>query len=59
MHSRIRWSSLAVVIGAGLLALVCVTAGLRGRVWAWLPALICAAVAVREWRALRRLDRRG
>ncbi|GIG26717.1 hypothetical protein [Cellulomonas denverensis] len=59
MRSRIRWSSLAVVVGAGLLTLLCLGAVLRGRAWAWVPALICAAVAVRELRALRRLDRRS
>lgn len=59
MRSRIRWSSLAVVVGAGLLALLCLGAALRGRTWAWLGALICAAVVVRELRALRRLDRNG
>lgn len=58
MRSRIRVSSLLLVLGAGLLAFICLLAGLRGRVWAWPVALICAAIAVREWRTLRRLDRR-
>ncbi|RMI05043.1 hypothetical protein EBM89_16780 [Cellulomonas triticagri] len=51
----IRWSSLAVVVGATALALVCVAFALRGRTWAWLVGLVCAATAVREVRALRRL----
>ncbi len=59
MRARIRWSSLAVVVGAGLLTLVCLGAALRGRSLAWLGALICAAVLIRELRALRRLDRNG
>ncbi|WP_169166673.1 hypothetical protein [Cellulomonas taurus] len=59
MRSHIRWSSLAVVVGAGLLTLVCLGAALRGRSLAWLGAVICAAVLVRELRALRRLDRNG
>lgn len=53
----IRWSSLAVVLGGSALALVCVVAALRGRTWALVPGLVCAATALREVRALRRLDR--
>jgi hypothetical protein len=59
VRSHIRWSSLAVVVGAGLLTLACLGAALRGRSLAWLGAVICAAVLVRELRALRRLDRNG
>lgn len=53
-----RWSSLLVVLGAGSLALLCVVVALRGRPWAWVVAAVCAATAVREVRALRRLDSR-
>jgi 4-hydroxybenzoate polyprenyltransferase len=55
----IRWSSLAVVLGAGALTLVCLVLALRGRPWAWLVGLVCAATAVREVRALQRHDRRA
>jgi hypothetical protein len=55
----VRWSSLAVVVGAGVLALVCVVFALRGRTWALLVGVVCAATAVRELRALRRMDRRA
>jgi 4-hydroxybenzoate polyprenyltransferase len=55
----VRWSSLAVVLGAGALTLVCLVLALRGRPWAWVVALVCAATAVREVRALQRLDRRA
>ena len=56
MLSGVRWSSLAVVLGGGALALVCVGIALRGAPWAWLVAAVCAATAVREVRVLRRLD---
>ncbi|WP_454050150.1 hypothetical protein [Cellulomonas sp. Marseille-Q8402] len=59
MLRGIRWSSLAVVLGASALALVCLVLALRGRPWALLVGVVCAATAVREVRALRRLDRRG
>lgn len=58
MLRSVRWSSLAVVVGAGVLALVCVVFALRGRTWALLVGVVCAATAVRELRALRRMDRR-
>jgi hypothetical protein len=54
----VRWSSLAVVLGAGALALVCLVLALRGRPWAWVVGAVCAATALREVRALRRLDAR-
>lgn len=54
----LRWSSLAVVVGASALALVCLVFALRGRVWAVVVGLVCVATAVREVRALRRLDGR-
>jgi hypothetical protein len=53
----VRWSSLAVVVGALALTLVCVVMAVRGRPWALVVGLVCAATAVREVRALRRLDR--
>ncbi|GEM_PF-1441817 len=58
MLRNIRWSSLGVVLGGSALALVCLGAALRGHPWAWLVGVICAATAVREVRALRRLDAR-
>lgn len=54
----VRWSSLAVVVGAGVLALVCLGFALRGRMWAVVVGLVCVATAVREVRALRRVDGR-
>lgn len=59
MLRNIRWSSLGVVLGGAVLALVCLGAALRGHPWAWLVGVVCAATAVREVRALRRLDARG
>ncbi|WHP16410.1 hypothetical protein [Cellulomonas sp. ES6] len=56
MLRGVRWSSLAVVLGGAALALVCAGIALRGSPWAWLVAAVCAATAVREVRALRRLD---
>jgi len=53
----VRWSSLAVVVGALALAVVCGVVALRGRPWALVVGVVCAATAVREVRALRRLDR--
>jgi hypothetical protein len=54
----VRWSSLAVVVGASVLAVVCLVFALRGRAWAVLVGLVCVATAVREVRALRRMDGR-
>jgi uncharacterized membrane protein YedE/YeeE len=54
----IRWSSLAVVVGASVLAVVCLVFALRGRAWAVVVGVVCLATAVRELRALRRMDRR-
>lgn len=45
-----------MVVGALALTLVCLVAALRGRSWAWLAGLLCLAVAVRELRALRRIE---
>lgn len=59
MLRNIRWSSLGVVLGGSVLALVCLGAALRGHSWAWLMGVVCAATAVREVRALRRLDGRS
>lgn len=39
------------------LTVVCLVAALRGRTWAVVPGLVCAATALREVRALRRIDR--
>lgn len=57
MLRNIRWSGLAVVVGALVLTVVCLVAALRGRIWAVVPGLVCAATALREVRALRRIDR--
>jgi hypothetical protein len=54
----VRWSSLAVVVGASVLAVVCLVFALRGRAWAVLVGVVCVATAVREVRALRRMDGR-
>ena len=59
MLRGVRWSSLAVVLTATVLALVCLVLAMRGRPWAWLVGFVCAATAVREVRALQRLDRRA
>lgn len=56
MLRNLRWSSLAVVLGAVALTVVCLAFALRGRPWALLVAVVCAGTAVREVRALRRLD---
>lgn len=56
MLRNIRWSSLGVVLGGAALALLCLGAALRGHPWAWVVGVVCAATAVREVRALRRLD---
>lgn len=47
------------MLAATALALVCLVLALRGRPWAWVVGLVCAATAVREVRALQRLDRRA
>ncbi|PFG44531.1 hypothetical protein ATJ88_3258 [Isoptericola jiangsuensis] len=52
---EVRWSSVATVVGAGVIALVALVAALRGRTWAWLPFVLAAAIAVREVRYLQRL----
>lgn len=46
-----------MVAGALALTVVCLVLAARGAVWALVVALVCAATAVREVRALRRLDR--
>ncbi|GAA3810232.1 hypothetical protein CSO01_21490 [Cellulomonas soli] len=51
---QVRWGSLVVVLAGGTLALACLTAALRGRVWALVPAAVLAAVALREWRGVQR-----
>lgn len=49
-----RWSSLLLVAGCALVALVCLVAALRGRPLALVPGLVAAAIALREVRVLRR-----
>ncbi|GIG21296.1 hypothetical protein Cch01nite_20200 [Cellulomonas chitinilytica] len=51
---RIRWASLLTVLLCVVVVLVCVAAALRGRRWALVVALVAAAIAVREVRALQR-----
>lgn len=53
----IRWSSIAMVAGAGAVAVLCLLVALRGRPWAWVPFVFAAAIVVREVRFLQR-DRR-
>ncbi|MFC8922520.1 hypothetical protein [Cellulosimicrobium sp. NPDC057127] len=54
-----RWSSIATVLGGVVVAVVCLSLVLRGRVWAWVPLAIAAAVALREVRYLQRVARGG
>ncbi|OLT53425.1 hypothetical protein BJF88_11570 [Cellulosimicrobium sp. CUA-896] len=54
-----RWSSVATVLGGVVVALACLTLVLRGRVWAWVPLAVAAAVALREVRYLQRVARGG
>ncbi|UZN02912.1 hypothetical protein [Cellulomonas sp. S1-8] len=53
----VRWSSLLLVVGCGVLTLVCVAAALRGRPVALVPGLVAAAIGLREVRHLRRAGR--
>lgn len=50
----VRWGSVALVLGGSVIVLVCLGAVLRGRVWAAVPALVVAAVVLREVRGLQR-----
>ncbi|GAA1729323.1 hypothetical protein GCM10009809_26110 [Isoptericola hypogeus] len=52
-----QWSSVATVFGAAAVALVMLVVALRGRLWAWIPFVIAAGVAVREVRYLQRARR--
>ncbi|WP_407320387.1 hypothetical protein UQW22_08020 [Isoptericola halotolerans] len=54
----ISWSSLAMVAGAAVVAVLCLLVALRGRPWAWLPFVFAAAIVVREVRFLQRSRRR-
>lgn len=54
-----RWSSVATVLGGVVVAVVCLGLVLRGRVWAWIPCVLAAAVALREVRYLQRVARGG
>ncbi|WP_277211016.1 hypothetical protein [Isoptericola croceus] len=61
MLSKVRsvsWSSVATVVGAAVVALLCLAVVLRGRPWAWFPFGIAVAIAVRELRVLQRARRR-
>ncbi|NNU26156.1 hypothetical protein HLI28_01170 [Isoptericola sp. JC619] len=55
---KIPWASILTIVLAGAFSAVALFAALRGRVWAWLPFTLCAAVLVRELRYLQR-SRRG
>ncbi|MBD5786069.1 hypothetical protein IF650_07740 [Cellulosimicrobium terreum] len=59
MRTGTRWSSIATVLGGIVVALVCLVLVLRGRVWAWVPLVLAAAVALREVRYLQRVSRNG
>jgi hypothetical protein len=54
----IRWASVLTVVVAGAFTLVTLAAALRGRVWAWVPFALSAAILVREVRYLQRARRR-
>jgi 4-hydroxybenzoate polyprenyltransferase len=47
------------VLGAVAVALVFLAVAARGRVWAWVPFLVAAGVALREVRLLQRERRRS
>ncbi|MEL7976406.1 hypothetical protein AAG589_11125 [Isoptericola sp. F-RaC21] len=51
---KVRWASVWTVFGACVVALAMLWVVLRGRVWAWIPFVIAAGVAVREIRYLQR-----
>jgi len=53
----VRWSSVWTVFGACVVAVAMLSIVLRGRMWAWIPFIIAAAVAVREIRYLQRTRR--
>ena len=59
VRTGVRWASVATVFGGIAVALVCLVLVLRGRVWAWFPLLVAAAVALREVRYLQRAARGG
>lgn len=54
-RTGIRWASVGTVFGGVAVALVFLVLVLRGRVWAWVPLVIAAAVALREVRYLQRV----
>lgn len=58
-RTGVRWASLATVLGGIAVALVSLVLVLRGRVWAWVPLVVAAAVALREVRYLQRVARGG
>ncbi len=58
-RTGVRWASVATVLGGIAVALVCLVLVLRGRVWAWVPLVLAAAVALREVRYLQRVARGG
>ncbi|ADG76038.1 conserved hypothetical protein [Cellulomonas flavigena DSM 20109] len=52
-----RWSSLLLVGVCGVVVLVCLGVAARGRPLALVPAGVAAALAAREVRRLRRVNR--
>ncbi|MCA5894332.1 hypothetical protein LEP48_13375 [Isoptericola sp. NEAU-Y5] len=54
---RVQWSSVATVVGAGVVALVMLWVAIRGRAWALVPFVLALGVAVREVRHLQRAAR--
>ncbi|MFJ1511337.1 hypothetical protein [Cellulosimicrobium funkei] len=59
VRTGVRWASVATVLGGIVVAVVCLVLVLRGRVWAWVPLVVAAAVALREVRYLQRAARGG
>ena len=57
VRTGVRWASVATVLGGIVVAVVCLVLVLRGRVWAWVPLVVAAAVALRVVRGLRRAAR--
>ncbi len=53
----VRWSSFGTVLGASVVAVLMLVLVVRGRVWAWIPFVLAAGVAVREVRFLQRSRR--
>jgi len=55
---RVPWASVLTIAAAAVFTLVTLFAALRGRVWAWIPFALAAAILVREIRHVQRSRRR-